>query len=75
MAMVDRKRAAKPREGSLPSPVAKKAKPAPSAGARPAPPLVALLHVSTLLCVEGSVFLLGQGAGAPCLLWCAGRAV
>jgi hypothetical protein len=34
MAMVDRKRAAKPREGSLPSPVAKKAKPAPSAGAK-----------------------------------------
>jgi hypothetical protein len=41
MAMVDRKRAAKPREGSLPSPVAKKAKPAPTAGARPAPLLIA----------------------------------
>jgi hypothetical protein len=37
MATVDRKRAAKPREGGLPSPVAKKAKPAPTAGARPPP--------------------------------------
>lgn len=34
MATVDRKRAAKPREGGLPSPVAKKARPAPTAGAK-----------------------------------------